>query len=347
MGHRVSRALRYNAARVISRLPDALKIAMSGEPRVTVDGQQLDPMVQVLRTMRRKQGYRSLIQPSVDAGRRRYRRDTHDYRGPMTQVHTVRDFEIAGPSGAVPVRLYVPPDAPSTASLLVYAHGGGFVIGDLETHDEPCRLLCRQASTLVLSVAYRLAPEHPFPAALDDVTAAYLWAREHASELGCHSARVAIGGDSAGGHLAAVVSLTVPRSQRPVAQLLIYPATDIDTARPSHALFGEGYVLTLADRDAFYRMYAGATTTDPRLSPVQAGDLRDAPPTLIAVAGFDVLRDEGDAYAAALRAVGVPVRLERFASFEHGFIHLSGVCGRAKQAVEHLGASWRAFIDAQ
>ncbi len=153
----------YAAVRLMSRLPASVKIALSGEPPVIVDGQQLDPQLQLLRSIRRRRGTPGLIEPSIAAGRARYRRDARVFRGPVTAVGSVRDLEVPGGSGPLRARHYTPPDCRPAAALTVYLHGGGFVIGDLDTHDEPCRLLCRLAETHVLSVAYRLAPEHPFP----------------------------------------------------------------------------------------------------------------------------------------------------------------------------------------
>jgi acetyl esterase len=336
----------YMLVRVLARLPDRVKIALSGEPAIVIDGQRLDPMVQLLRGIRRRRGFAGLLHPSIEAGRRRYRRETRVFRGPTTPVGHVREFEIPACGRPLRVRHYAPPGRGSP-SLLVYLHGGGFVIGDLDTHDEPCRLLCRYASTHVLSVEYRLAPEHPFPAAVDDAQSAFLWARANATALGCEPRHVAIGGDSAGANLATVAALAVAPDERPAAQLLIYPATDVATDRASHSLFGETYLLTRADRDAFFRHYAGhVSATDPRVSPLRAGLLASAPRAFVVVAGFDILRDEGDAYADALRNTGVAVRVLRFPALEHGFIHLTGVSPVARRAVEEIAANWRNFTNA-
>ena len=172
----------YLAVRAISHLPDRVKIWLSGTAPVVVDGQQLDPQLQFLRSMRGRHNRPGLVEPTVAAGRARYRRETIAFRGPTTKVGAVRDLEISGASGPLRARHYAPTgDRP--APLTVYFHGGGFVLGDLDTHDEPCRLLCRYAGVHVLSVEYRLAPEHPFPAALDDATAALAWAQANAATL--------------------------------------------------------------------------------------------------------------------------------------------------------------------
>jgi acetyl esterase len=339
MASRIAARAQLVAVRFIARLPDRVKVALSGEPPLVVDGDRLDPQVQLLRSLRRRRGFTGLIHPSIAAGRARYRRETRLFRGPITAVEDVRDFEIPGPAGPLRARLYS--SAARRAPLLVYLHGGGFVIGDLDTHDEPCRLFCRHAGTHVLSVDYRLAPEHPFPAGLDDAIKAFEWARANAESLGADPARVGVGGDSAGANLAAGVALA---REGVAAQLLIYPATDMTTARASHQLFGEGFLLTLADRDAFYRHYTRATGVrreDPRVSPMNAPDLSPAPPALVVLAGFDILRDEGEAYANRLRRAGVPVRTLRYAGFEHGFIHLTGVCPAARRAMVAIAGEWR------
>jgi acetyl esterase len=337
---RIRDRIQCAAARLIARLPNRAKIALSGEPPVVVDGQQLDSQAQFLRAVRRGRGFTGLLDPSIDAGRRRYRRETDIFRGPMTPVDTVRDFEIAGPAGSLRVRHY---GAPSR-SLLVYLHGGGFVIGDLDTHDEPCRILCRHANTQVLSVEYRLAPEHPFPAAVDDARAAFEWARANAASLGADPDCVSVGGDSAGGNLAGAVA---QRSPRPCAQLLIYPATDMNASYPSQRLFGDGYLLSVRDCDlcvGHYTSGAEVARDDPRLSLVHAPNLGELPRALIAIAGFDVLRDEGEAFAQALQSAGVSVRTLRVPSLEHGFIHMTGVCPKARDALLAIAREWRMLV---
>jgi len=315
-------------------------------------------MMQLLHTLARRRHTFGLVEPTVAAGRWRYRRQAEIFRGPMTAVDAVRDFEIPGPAGQLQVRHYVPSPvghstqhphqhpAPSTehpAPLTVYFHGGGFVLGDLDTHDEPCRILCHHGGVHVLSIAYRCAPEHPFPAAVEDALAAYAWSRANAAALGADSGRVSVGGDSAGATLAAVVAQE-SRDAPPAAQLLIYPAADGVTARPSWSLFADGFTLTAEDRDAFGRYYAGASRLDahdPRVSPLLARDLRGLAPTVLAVAGFDILRDEAEAYGCALAAAGVAVRSMRFPSLEHGFIHLTGISPAARDAMRAIATEWQ------
>ena len=196
----------------------------------------------------------------------------------------------------------------------MFFHGGGYVIGDVDTHDNQCRMLCREAEAVVLSVGYRLAPEHPFPAAPEDCFAATRWAAEHVDRLGGDAGRIAVAGDSAGGNLAAVVALMARDAGGPAlaAQLLIYPGTDFAGGYPSETENAEGFFLTRADMEWFREQYlAGADPSDPRLSPIAAPDLSGLPPAVVATAEFDPLRDQGDAYARALEEAGVPVIARR------------------------------------
>ncbi len=343
--------LQRAVARGLARLPAPLQLRLAGEPPMVIDGQQLDPQVQLLLALRRKQAPPGLTEPTLDAARARYRRDTLLFRGPGVPLASVRDFTIPGDEGPLRVRHYIPQtrSAAPPPPLTVYLHGGGFVIGDLDTHDEPCRLLCREAATQVLSVEYRLAPEFPFPAALDDAAAALRWAQTNAADLGADAERVAVGGDSAGGNLAAVVSWQAAREgSPPAAQLLVYPATDSVTARPSQKSFDRGFFLDQRDRDAFTAYYlegTGVTGADWRVSPLRIADLAGLPPALVVTAGFDLLRDEGEAYAAALEAAGSSATLHREPGHGHGFIHLVGISATARAAWMRIARDWRALLD--
>lgn len=345
IGERLQRAI----AKLLLRLPESMIVKLAGGPPPIVDGQRLDPGLHLLRVLRAKRHRFGLVEPSIPLGRARYRRDAASLAARRTVVGEVRDLTVDGASGPLPARLYRPGDRALGARLLVYLHGGGFVIGDLDTHDEPCRVLCRYGRTLVLSVAYRLAPEHPFPAAVDDAIAAYRWACAHAGEFGVDSNEVSIGGDSAGGNLAAVVSHHTARAgDAPAAQLLVYPMVDPLTRRPSRDLFGEKLFLTSRDVAAFDRAYRGGQHGDPRnprIAPLLAHDLSGLPPTLVVTAGFDLLRDEAEAYARALRDAGGTVRLRRFASLAHGFIHITDLSPTARQAMREVAREWRALLD--
>lgn len=339
--------IEYLVLRVLARLPAPLQVRLSGEPPVVLDGQTLDPTIQLIRAIRRRSGTPGLIAPDHVRGRRRFRREMIAIAGPETPVRAVRDVEIPTGDGVIRARHYTP-DADGPAPLLVLLHGGGFVIGDLETNDPPSRLLCAHAGVHVLSVDYRLAPEHPFPAAIEDARAALGWAREHADALGADPERVLIGGDSAGANLATVAARLETREGRPpFAQLLIYPPTDSTHQWPSHSLFGTSYFLDATDRDAFARHYvAGARVSrdDDRVSPLLAPDLGGLPPALVVIAGFDVLRDEGEAYADALRVAGTRVRVHREPGLPHGFVNMIGIVPAARDAMLRVAAELRRLL---
>ncbi|MFL5563443.1 MAG: alpha/beta hydrolase [Gemmatimonadaceae bacterium] len=345
LGERVQRLV----GRLLLRLPESLIVRLAKSAPPVVDGQRLDAGVHLLLVDRAKRVRYGLIEPTIAAGRARYRRDTFNFAGRRTSVGSVRELTVDGAAGPLGARLYRPPAPSVDAPLLVYMHGGGFVIGDLDTHDEPCRVLCRHAHTAVLSVAYRLAPEHPFPAAVDDALAVMRWAKANARALGVDPSRISIGGDSAGGNLAAVVAQrTTGSPDAPAAQLLIFPVTDPVTARPSRELFAKGLFLTMRDVEAFGRTYAGGQSgdpRDPRVAPFFAPEKRGLAPALVITAGFDVLRDEGEAYARALRDAGTTARLRRFPSLIHGFIHITDVSPTARDAMVAIAKEWAALRD--
>lgn len=333
---------------MLLRLPARVLVALAGSEPLVIDGQQLDAGLHFLRVMRAKRVRHGLAEPTIATGRARYRRDARAFAGRHTRVGSVRELTVSGATGPLGARLYRPRGA-GDGSLLVYFHGGGFVIGDPDTHDEPCRVLCSYARTAVLSVAYRLAPEHPFPAAVDDALAAWRWALANAGTLGVDRLRISIGGDSAGGNLAAVVSLLTARTTEvPAAQLLIYPAVDPVTERRSRELFGAGLFLTMRDVEAFEKAYRGGKSgesRDRRVAPLFSSDLDDLPPALVVTAGFDVLRDEGEAFAAALEAAGNSVRLRCFPSLTHGFIHMTDVSPAARRAMREVATGLRELLD--
>jgi acetyl esterase len=251
-------------------------------------------------------------------------------------MERIEDLDLPGPPGA---RLYTPHRAEpgDPRPLLVYLHGGGWVSGDLDTHDGPCRLLAAEGGALVLAVDYRRAPEHEFPAAVEDALAAFEWAVANASDLGADPARIAVGGDSAGGNLAAVVSRLARDGggPTPAMQLLIYPVTDLSLKRPSYHRFAKGFSLEEADMDWYRDHYLPGehAVDDPRVSPLLAADLTGLPPA------YDPLRDEGETYAEALRAAGVPAALQRHPSLVHGFANLTAVIPAARAAMlEAAGA---------
>ncbi len=251
--------------------------------------------------------------------------------------------------GGVPLRLYRPAGQ-RVLPVLMYFHGGGWTIGDLDTHDVLCRQLCLAADIAVVSVDYRLGPEHRFPAAVDDCVAATRWVRTQAVALGVDGQRLAVSGDSAGGNLAAVTALVMrDADDAPLRhQLLIYPATDMRAVAASHTTNGQGYLLT-ADSIAYYRaqyIAEPAQWSDWRASPLLAADLTHLPPALVITAGFDPLRDEGRAYADALSAAGNRVQYLCFERQIHGFITMGRVIDEARTAVALCAAVLREALDA-
>ncbi len=256
---------------------------------------------------------------------------------PVT-VSKVQDHVVTAAGASFKVREYQPMGRTPGAALpaLVYLHGGGWTIGDLDTHDVLCRSLCNESGMVVVSVDYRLAPEHAFPAAYDDALAAFLWVAAQASALGVDVKRMAVGGDSAGGNLAAAVSLAL-RGQAicPAYQLLIYPATDMRRVAASHTSNGQGYLLTTDTMTWFADHYVPQQSdyTDWRASPLLAPSLAGAAPALVLTAGFDPLRDEGLQYADALSSAGVPTEYICFERQIHGFITMGKVLREANTAV--------------
>lgn len=234
------------------------------------------------------------------------------------------------------------------APLLVYFHGGGFVLGDLDTHDSVCRRLSQDAELHVLSVAYRLAPEFAFPSAVEDACEAFAWAVTNAERLGTRRDQIAVGGDSAGANLATVVAQLAKKTggPAPIAQLLLYPALDRTVPRPSLELFAKGFFLTRADVEWFTAHYLGKTDpADERASPLCARDVTGIAPAVVVTAGFDPLRDEGEEYAHKLEAAGVPVVLRRYERLIHGFANMSGVSPACREATAEVADLFRETVD--
>ena len=253
---------------------------------------------------------------------------------PPAAVARVEERDMPGPGGALRLRIYTPQGS-GPFPLLVFFHGSGWVLCSLDTHDGICRNLCAGASCVVASVDYRLAPEHPFPAGLEDCLAATRWCAAHAASLGADPARIVIGGDSAGGNLAAVTALRLRDEGGPklLGQLLLYPATDWHTPGwPSYAENAEGYGLTRATMEWFWGHYLPDPATQaahPHAAPLRAASLAGLPPALVTTAEYDPLRDEGEAYADALRAAGVTVAATRWMGMNHGFYFWAGRVDKA------------------
>jgi acetyl esterase len=261
-------------------------------------------------------------------------------------VAAVENRTVPGPHGTVPVRVYTPEAGEGPRPCLVYIHGGGWVIGDPDMTDAICRAVANRAECVVVSVDYRLSPEHKFPIALDDCYAAVTWVAENAASLGVDPGRLAVGGDSAGGNLSAAVALRARDEGGPALrlQLLVYPVTDRNFDTISYKENGDDYFLTRDMMVWFWDHYltSDADGDNPLASPLRAPDLSGLPPARILTAEFDPLRDEGEAYAARLTEAGVPVTHTRFDGQIHGFWTMMAVFGAATTAADEAGAALRA-----
>jgi acetyl esterase len=280
----------------------------------------------------------------VDQARAGHEAETRELSGEGEQVASVEDRELPGPGGPIPVRIYRPEGEPPLG-VVTYLHGGGWMVGSIGSFDTVVRALANASGAIVVSVGYRLAPEHPFPAGLDDALAAVRWIAANAGELGGDPDRLAIAGDSAGGNLATVVARRLRGEVVLRLQALIYPVTDAALSTPSYREFGERNGLTAASMQRFWNLYLdGADGLHPDASPLRAEDLDGMPPAYVLTAECDPLRDEGEAYADQLRAAGVEVASERFAGTIHGFFRWLAATGEAHRAVGEVGAALRAAL---
>ena len=310
----------------------------------------LDPQVQALLAEAAASGRPPYERMSPAEARRAFL-ELKDLAGPPEPVARVEHRTIPGPGGEIPVRVYRPDGRPPFPGL-VYYHGGGWVIGDLDTHDSPVRALVNRARCVAVSVGYRLAPEHKFPAAVEDAFAAFRWTAAHADSLGIDPTRIAVAGDSAGGNLAAVVPLMARDEPAPAEagggpapafQLLIYPVIDHDFTTASYRQNATGYQLTRRTMQWFWEQYLGTPEDgrDPHASPLRAEDLHGLPPAFVITAEFDPLRDEGEAYARRLREAGVPAVVRRYDGLIHGFFRMAGVLDAGRRAIEEAAAALR------
>ena len=332
--------------RGLAALPLGLQRRLGGRP-IRIDGQELHPTAQMgLRLLNLLAGETYETKP-VAQGRIELMREAWIF-GDEHPVGQLRDFSIDGPHGPIPVRLYQPAQVRRDLPLLVYYHGGGWVLGDLGAADAVARFLVQLTGISVLSVDYRLAPEHRFPVGVDDALAAFDYAAAHAADFGCDPRRVAVAGESAGGNLSAVISQVCTQRRHsdaqapvPAFQMLFQPVTDLSGKHPSYRLFSKGFFLSEAQMDWFKAHYLRRPEDayDPRVSPLLAPDLRGLPPAYIAVSGFDTLRDEGEAYARRLAEAGVPVALRRFASLTHGLINATGVGKVAQDMLREIAGA--------
>lgn len=331
------------ALRPLTALPPALRRRLAGPP-VQIDGNVLDPDLQLV--LRLENLLPSTPKDSVPTARAHLLTLARLVAGPLLPMRRVTELTVRGADGQLGARLYVPRSAPDTlGGLLVFFHGGGWVVGDLDSHDAYCRELAEEAGVRVLSVDYRLAPEAEAPVAALDALAAFEWAVQHAEDLGADPARVGVGGDSAGGNLAAVVAQQCASQglPAPALQLLIYPAVDLVGRRPSRDLFGEGFFLTEHDINWYRDHYTPdpAVRPDPMVSPIYAEDLSGLAPAYVVTAGFDPLRDEGNEYAGRLRAAGVAVEHVCEPGMVHGFASIIGLDGEVRAARLRIAAAVR------
>jgi len=310
----------------------------------------LDPQVEVILGLAKKANLPEVWQLTPDQGREQYlaRVNKLKFSEPILRSE---DRRIAGPGSDIGLRIYTPRELKTGEKLpvLIWFHGGGFVIGSLETHDSVCRMLANQADCLVVSIDYRLAPEHKFPAAVEDCHAALKWVATHAVEFGGDANCIAVGGDSAGGNLAAVMAILARDAAHPklVFQLLIYPCTAPEPETASHHKFKEGYILSRNSITWFYRQYlrTGKDVNDFRFAPLVHDDLSGLPPALIIVAGYDPLRDEGIEYTKRLIEAGNRVRLANYEGMVHGFFLMGGAVDAARRAVAESALALREAFD--
>ena len=306
----------------------------------------LDPQANALLDQMATLGGPAVHEVSVEEARQMLR-NLSALSGPGEDVARVEDGKVPGPGGMVPIRIYVPEGDPPFG-VLVWYHGGGWVLGDLETTDNTCRALTNAAGVVVVSVDYRLAPEHKFPGAADDAYAALTWVHDNAASFGGDPERIAVGGDSAGGNLAAVTALQArDRGAPPVRfQLLVYPVTDASFATESYEENAEGYLLTREGMKWFWQHYLSCDddAANCYAAPIRADDLSGLPPALVITAGYDPLRDEGEAYAERMREAGVDARAKRYDGQIHGFFGMTGILDAAREAVDEAAAALRSAL---
>lgn len=325
-------------------LPDPVVTLLAGRPEVR-DGQTLDPQLQLLLRLMAAAGLPRVESLSPADARKLFRDSATLLQHSPADMARILDRPIPAPHGEIPVRIYVPKTGTSPHPVLVYYHGGGWTIGDLDTYDNVARALAERAECIVVSVDYRMGPEDPFPASIDDALAAFAWVAEHAGEFGGDPSRIAVGGDSAGGNLsAAVAQETLRRGVRgPDFQLLIYPVTDLAEEYESYETFSDGFYLTRSLMRWFKDNYCTTDEQrlDPRASPLRAGDFSGLPPAFVLTAGYDPLRDEGKAYAQRLLEAGVDVEYRNYDSLIHGFVSMAGVVREAGRAFADVVAALR------
>lgn len=337
--------MRRTLAQLFLWRSSAALIRASGGTERSARGMMLDPRFQFIEAQARKRGV-DWASMTPAALRAQSEAAVAIFGGPRVRnVRTERVY-ITGRSHSVPARLYLPLVRDNSAAMLVYYHFGGGVIGSLESCDRLCGLIAREAGAPVLSVEYRLAPEHKFPAGLEDALAAYNWAFDNTPRHGAPARKVAVGGDSMGGNFAAVVAQEMRGARGPMLQLLIYPGVDFVSDAPSMHDFADAFPLTAETVDYFLKQYLppGADPSQPRLSPGRVQDLRGLAPALVYTAGFDMLLDQGAAYAERLREAGVKARYHCFETLPHGFVAFSAAARAAEAALRRIAVETAAAL---
>ena len=333
-------------ARWLLNIKEPLLRRLAGAPRCNDDGAILDTHLRALLTLEAMA--RRPLQESLShaVARAQLLSSVAIIEEPPPNLFRVRDDQIPGPP-PLRVRIYTPRESAAPLPLLLFFHGGGFMLGDLESHDVVCRRFARDGDCIVVAVDYRLAPEHRFPAAADDAWTAFRWAVDNAARLGADPNRIAVAGDSAGGNLATGICLTAKEQggPQPIFQLLVYPALDFYRGAASHRLFADGYFLPASTIDWYSSNYADRRDwDDQRASPLLAKDLSGVPRALVVTAGFDPLRDEGRAYAKRLIEAGVAAEHHEERTFTHGFLNMGGVVPAVRRAHELIGQKLRAAL---
>lgn len=342
-----TRGIPFRLASKLLAMPDPLIQRFAGDP-VEVSGRTLNRSVQLLLAISEKLDRNALVHGTVEQRRRELSRTAAIGMPRATHLHVV-NRAIPGPESDLPVRIYRPFGLGATPPAIVFYHGGGWVVGDLDTHDGSCRALAMSSGCVVISVDYRLAPEHRFPAAPRDCLAAYIWVVANAADLSIDPRAVAVAGDSAGGNLAAVVAQQARGTEvaPPVAQGLIYPSTDFRMRTRSIDLFADGFLLTKESMVWFRDTYLpeGTPIEDPDVSPLLCEDVSGVSPAWIWTAGFDPLRDEGRAYAERLDEAGVVTHYRCYDDQVHGFFGM-GVLPGGLEIIEEMGAHLGGLIRA-
>jgi acetyl esterase len=334
------------AVRALGALPASVKRRIAGPP-LRLDGLELDLDTQLLLRLAERNPPPPLSQRTPAQIRADLRHSTAVVSARPIPLADVRDTTVTGAAGQLRARMYTPEEAlaEQEGPLVLYFHGGGWICGDLDTHDQACRALAQSSGARVLSVDYRLAPEHPFPAPVEDALAAFHYVVANAATLEVDPLRIAIAGESSGGHLAAVTAQQAAAASgpQPIFQLLTYPVTDLANESESRRTFAKGFLLTKEDLEWYERQFLGESRDrhDPRASPLLAPDLSGCAAALVVTAGFDPLRDEGEAYAQALKDAGVNARHRRYPGYIHGFTHPSAIGRGAREALAEIGGVLR------